>query len=1093
MTPGDDGYRFLPDEPIKSIQEDEFRHQEYVDTLEEMVASVDPPWNIGVFGEWGSGKTSIIKMLFSRLNDADRSYVCVEFDAWKHAEESLRTDLLLNLDQALGEEVGTEVDGKPGVLGEDKITEELYDVEESENREEDERGNVEILKHFFENEKYVAYTIVGIALISLISGIFVSPSVGAAVFTVIVAPLLLHMSKQLSNATDTLQRKFLYPRKEWSGAYEQLFNDIIDKTDTDKVVISIDNLDRCESETVYDVLVSLKTFLEQDDCIYIIPCDDKALQSHIESIDEQGEYFDEEPNGQEFLRKFFQTHLRIPQFIPEDIEEYAESQNEALDQPFGEDVLDVITKAYVKNPRRIKQSLNRLATLRLLAEQIEEEDHLSDGTLTDELAFLAKIAVLEEDHPDAYSKIQNDPGLLQDINEYLRGGLDESGSGKVENLIYPNDESRNGESSLQRFLRATRPYTVENPKPFLRLGKPSYASQAANTQAFVQNLRTSQLEDVREELESSEISSKEITAYISTVQSTLDELTQSDRRGALQSTIISTINVYESFGDQKNKVANILGGFLDLELASDIYSDIDPSKFFPVVLDIPSKDQRVVFKRFARSVASGATLHENTLEVFAENAESVPNYAGVTLSDTIRTLNGDQLERALEIMSVSSESRSLATPELLKAAAGLIGWEDSQNEFVEYECYQQFDAEAEPRARKHFVKRLLSFEDQVEDSNQNRYFSSLSNRLEELSGQVTRETGTELFSTLQRGVNSNNGSQVQLVKNAITFYRSYEAGTKDDFHGWIANQLTSWNQNHSQQIFTHARDSSVDLLNHDETVKNVLNRIPNVIDDSKFISSLIVDRIPDEHNEQLSELLLELSESNDENENVLAAEIFTTHSNRFSSVRDSLLKNFRAQARKSKKSKNKQSFLRAELAVYEELDSTEQESFNSQLGKLLSGNRTDHQEFKKVWPDAEEKLSVESRISVARDIRSQLSSEFEGNVQTNTLFPLIEVFQSLVATGDVDTDDGEWVVERLSNEFESNNLNQKQVSQLMDYLSEFDDFFGMESKLVSRTSSCVSNNNNSTIRESADKLIKSLESSEGVSENEINEMRSQID
>lgn len=1096
MATGDEQYRFLPDEPIDSIQEDEFRHQEYVDTLEEMVNSINPPWNIGVFGEWGSGKTSIIKMLFSRLNDSDQSYVCVEFDAWKHAEESLRTDLLLNLDQALGEEAGTEVGGKPAVLGEDQITQELYDVEESENRVKDERGNIEALKQFFESEKFVAGTILGVALISLISGYFVSASVGAGVFTLIVAPLLLHMSKQLSNATDTLQRKFLYPRKEWSGAYEQLFNEIIDETDADKVVISIDNLDRCESDTVYDVLVSLKTFLEQDDCIYIIPCDDKALQSHIESIDEQGEYFDEEPNGQEFLRKFFQTHQRIPQFIPEDIEEYATSQNEALDQPFDEDVLDVITKAYVKNPRRIKQSLNRLATLRLLSEQIEEEGHLSNGTLTDELAFLAKIAVLEEDHPDAYSKIQSDPGLLQDINEYLRGGLDTAESEKVEDVLGAQEELRSGESGLERFLRATRPYTVENPKPFLRLGEPSYASQAANTQALVQNLRTSQVEAVREELESSETSSQEISAYISAIQSALDELTQNNRRGALQSTIIATVTVYESFGDQKERLATILAEFLDLELTSEVYGDVDPSEFFPVVLDIPSDDREDVFIRFARSVTSGAKLRENTLEVFAENAESVPSYAAEALCDDILNtdeLETDQLKTALEILSTSSESRRLATPELLEVAAGLTNWDGRQNNFVEYEHYTEFDREAEPRARKHYVQRLLTLEEQVEDSNLNYYFSSLSQRLEELSGQINRETGTRLLAVLQRGVRSNNGSQVQLVKNAITFYQSYEAGIKNDFHDWIATQLTSWNQSQSQQIIEHAQDNNVDLFKHDKTVNNLLNRIPNIIDNSNFISAVIVDGIPQKHNAEISELLVELSESSDEDENVLAAKIFTDHSGRLSSVRDSLLKKFRAQARKTNNSKNKRLLLQAELAVYEDLDLAEQESFNSQLGNFLSGNTNDHREFRNIWSEAEKKLSSESCTSIARDVRSQLASELGGNVRTNQLFPLVEVFQSLVVTGDVDPEDGKWAVERVSNEFEGNNLNDNQVSQLMDYICEFDDFFGMESKLLSRIGSCISNNGSKKVHNSAKRLVDSLEASGGLSEKEINEVRSQFD
>lgn len=79
--------------------------------------------------------------------------------------------------------------------------------------------------------------------------------------------------------------------------------------------------------------------MENDNCIYLIPCDDKALESHIKSID-KGEYFEEGKNEREFLRKFFQTHIRIPPFLPEDIEEYTETENQRLSNPFEEEALD---------------------------------------------------------------------------------------------------------------------------------------------------------------------------------------------------------------------------------------------------------------------------------------------------------------------------------------------------------------------------------------------------------------------------------------------------------------------------------------------------------------------------------------------------------------------------------------------------------------------------------------------------------------------------------------------------------------------------------------------------------------------------------
>jgi predicted KAP-like P-loop ATPase len=54
----------------------------YVATLAEIISSptTDTPLTIGVFGTWGSGKTSLMSMLRRELPE---SCTCVWFDAWK--------------------------------------------------------------------------------------------------------------------------------------------------------------------------------------------------------------------------------------------------------------------------------------------------------------------------------------------------------------------------------------------------------------------------------------------------------------------------------------------------------------------------------------------------------------------------------------------------------------------------------------------------------------------------------------------------------------------------------------------------------------------------------------------------------------------------------------------------------------------------------------------------------------------------------------------------------------------------------------------------------------------------------------------------
>ncbi|RBI59378.1 NTPase [halophilic archaeon] len=1082
--------RFLSDSPIEDVDKDEFRHQEYVDTLERMVEDADPPWNIGVFGEWGSGKTSIIRMLYSRLRDSETDYVCVEFDAWKHAEESIRTDLLLNLDQAIGENSGQEVDGNPGVLGEDRITQELYDVEEKQETVRDERSHKNALSNFLHSERYVAYSILGITAMSLGAGVWISPSVGAGVFTIVLAPLLLHMAKQLSNATNTLQRKFLYPRKEWSGAYEQLFDEILDQTDSDKVLISIDNLDRCESDTVYDVLVSLKTFLQSNDCIYIIPCDDQALQSHIESIDTEGDYFENQLNEREFLRKFFQTHIRIPDFIAEDIEEYAEAQNQKLAEPFDNAVLDVITKAHVRNPRRIKQSLNRLTTLRILSEQMEEADHLSKGRLTENLDFLAKVMVLEEDYPSFYSELQDDPRLLEDVNNYFPGNLSDGERRKrIDELLGNGEEGTDNETELERFLRSTRRYKVDNPKPFLQLGEPSFASELSDRDALIQNLRTNQEDEVREELRTVKQDNQPFSPYLSAIDTALDDYTREGREGPLFSTIDTLIAVFdEPEEEDQGEVGEVLGEYLVLDSVQDFYSDFDPKEFFPVILKVPEPDRTTVFNRFAETVVTGNDLRENVLDVFVENAKDVPQAVATSLCRSLLDLDDTELVDALEILSRGEESKKLATPELLQRAALFVSW--SGNQFVETEQYKQFDSQANPRGRQYFVEELLDLQSEVDNGNENQYYNQLRQELSQLDGQVTRETGPRLFDKLKQRV-SPSGQDANIVKVTINFYDSYNAATREDFSEWIVDLLSRWNQGHVQQIISHASNQEVAILDSKQAVESVLDRIPDSLNNTNWIVGTLIPAISEEYDDQLFEMMEQLTEDNDHTQNTMAAQIFSEYPDRFEKVQDIVLECCQRRISNAK-TDQKKTYLQAEAAAYDRLEDPDKEGFINRLDSLLSGDSNDHQAFEDIWNQVESKIESERKTTVARNLGGQLRSELSGNLQHHRLFPLVDVFSSLVQTGDAEEDDGEWVVERLTDAFEGSNLNNNHISTLIDKLVEFSEYYGTEEQTLTRVESLIRNNNNNQIHQSAEKLIDALKKSGESGESQLEEVREHL-
>lgn len=67
------------------------------------------PISIGIFGNWGAGKSSLLKLIETKLEDDEQDYIVINFDAWLYQGfDDARASLLEVIATRLLEEVAGE-------------------------------------------------------------------------------------------------------------------------------------------------------------------------------------------------------------------------------------------------------------------------------------------------------------------------------------------------------------------------------------------------------------------------------------------------------------------------------------------------------------------------------------------------------------------------------------------------------------------------------------------------------------------------------------------------------------------------------------------------------------------------------------------------------------------------------------------------------------------------------------------------------------------------------------------------------------------------------------------------------------------------
>ena len=262
------------------------------------------PSTIGLYGDWGSGKSSLMKLAQDRIEGISKAKkkkvddtpktLCIEFNGWlfegyEDTKTSLCGTILDKLDDA--QRFGPEVA----------------------NKAKDLIKKIDFKKLIGKGVKFgMDYLLTG----------------GIGALTDLTLSSILNSLKDKSGSIETkdiedVLAKFKTEEKTRTEIkkFRDDFKQLLEDSKVENVIVFIDELDRCSPDTILDLFEAMRLFLFVDGMSFIIGADERLIQYAIETK------YKEVPGnnldiGKEYLEKVIQYPVTIPQLNHAEVNQY---------------------------------------------------------------------------------------------------------------------------------------------------------------------------------------------------------------------------------------------------------------------------------------------------------------------------------------------------------------------------------------------------------------------------------------------------------------------------------------------------------------------------------------------------------------------------------------------------------------------------------------------------------------------------------------------------------------------------------------------------------------------------------------------------
>ena len=325
-----------PDTPVVQARGSSFDFNAYAITLARLIANAGSgtPITISISGAWGSGKTSLMQQVKSLLAETEKKRVkkysfapdestvgfricrTVWFNAWKYNQED---HILAGLLRAIIMEM--------------------------------ESGNVlhQLRAELEKREEKTDW------LLGLLNAMVNFTTMAAVKIPADLKLDRLRQETPLKSATsffDYFDESFSRLLACWTSGQ------LVGKPEIDEykgvLVIFIDDLDRCLSDKVVQVMEAIKLFLDKKGCIFVLGADEAIIRRNIKN----SLHFSEE-DARDYLNKIIQVRFELPPIQEEAMQPYIESAGELIQEEVKKNWERIVAGAEV-NPRKVKAFINDL-------------------------------------------------------------------------------------------------------------------------------------------------------------------------------------------------------------------------------------------------------------------------------------------------------------------------------------------------------------------------------------------------------------------------------------------------------------------------------------------------------------------------------------------------------------------------------------------------------------------------------------------------------------------------------------------------------------------------------------------------------------